>query len=131
MTVCKYQKEYQFILFPVGMAIITWFAIDPPEGYGKYFIWLFCCLLWFFYLFNPYKVELLENNEFIFTGILRKTKISAEDIISISERREYHLDPGAIIIKHKNGKVRLNRLMDNVYDLKRKLLSINPEIQIK
>lgn len=82
-------------------------------------------LSWGFFLFQTYKIEIIDDKIVQFRKIIRTIEVKTEDIIFLSEHWKYD------IIHYKGGKVYIDPFTDNLHRLKSTLKDLNPKIDFK
>jgi hypothetical protein len=86
--------------------------------------WILAAFLPLFYLFVVYEVTVTEDGTCEFRSVLRRRRVRAQQIISISTDEE------AIYIRYPGGKVHMWETRD-FDDLLRRLVELNPAIELR
>jgi hypothetical protein len=88
-------------------------------------VFIIAILSWGSFLFQTYKIEIIDNKIIRFKKIIRTIEVKIEDIIMLSEHWKYD------IIHYKGGKVYIDPFTDNLQKLKSTLNNLNPKIDFK
>lgn len=128
-VICKFQKEYLFFLFPLWMVLVTFLVFQASDKYWEFGVYAVFTISWLKCLFCPYKVEQLNNELFLFTGLINKIELEAKEVIGIYDGLCLK-GLGTFQIYHEKGTIHLSGQMDNLYELRDILLKLNPEIKV-
>ena len=121
-TFCISKKMRGLVLFSV---IVSTIFVLFGGTFRRELSFIIAILSWGFFLFQTYKIEIIDDKIIRFKKIIRTIEVKTEDIILLSEHWKYD------IIHHKGGKVYIDPFTNNLHKLKSTLKILNPKIDFK
>ncbi len=116
----------------VGLTVfvheVWWTAGDPGPERWLYVLWLaVLALLWWTWLRLPLEIRVIKDHTLEFRGILRRTVLAPGDLIGLKAS----LAPGLVILKYKQGSLRLFSRMPEFGELLATLTALNPDMTLR
>lgn len=101
---------------------VTFIAISQDYSTHSIPHYLMLAVGWAFFLFQIYKIELIQDRYLIFHRVIKKTRVEIKDIISGVDGIRYYR------LYHKSGSVYLDQQIDGLESFKRKIKKLCPEM---
>jgi len=121
------------LLFLLGIGILAGTRVighpTPGPPTAVIFVWV-SVLVWviFYYLRLPVEISLQGQDTLVFKSFIGSSTVAIRDIISL---KATPFRPGFIILKHRDGTIRLLCQITGFYELVYLIREINPEIEIQ
>ena len=110
------------IIFFAGFSTFLLFT-DVQSIRGGSEAYMVFVLSWFLFLFQIYKIELIDDKFLIFHRVFKKTKIEIKDITHGVEGFRYYK------LYHTDGSIYLDHMIQGIESFKIKIQSLQPEIE--
>ncbi|WDP91319.1 MAG: hypothetical protein HUN04_19630 [Desulfobacter sp.] len=124
-------EDYEVYQLPNSIKILailivcytTYYVFNRESTYGGLFeSYLFFGLSWAFFLFQIYKIELIEDQYLVFHRVLKKTKFEIKEITHDFDGIRYYR------LYYKNGSVYLDHMIQGIESFKNRINKLNPEM---
>lgn len=124
MKTYELSKEYKYFIVPIVLFFLTVSSISAPPTtiFSHILLITLTIVLWFLFLFTPYRIKIRDDNLINFYCILNRKTIQASDIVSMTQG--IHL----LKIKHTKGNILVSTLINNISSLKSNIIELNKKV---